>query len=430
MQKKIYILFITFLMTFVACKKDDEGTIPVVNISRPFENQFFNVGDTIVVTATVSDADLNGVSVALVDEGFFAVQSSVNVATNGKTDFTFTIEYPITNLRLESGTYHIRVQARTSKNQIKNKFKKIALNEIPRERLGIYWLNDDGGSVSVFERLDSIGFASFFRNLTGDYSSSSLSSFNQQLYVAGSGTGDFNGINLSDNSIAFTEPVINVGGAPYFTGVFDYEDRAYLSFFDGRFKAFDEQGITRRNYVVETDYYIDNATRVNNHFVVELVQNITKQSKISVFFEPTGSVLKDLPIQGEIVEMATINNNEVFIAGNFNDIGFLQIYDISANGTFTPVNLSSKLLDAVLIDDNNFLISTETGGMELLRLNPIGLVPYLPDTPELMLYDDLNNQVIISEGNQIKAYNFSTKAQVLSQSVSDAPEIIFIRYNK
>lgn len=431
MKKKIYILVALFAIAFYACEKDDEGTVPVVTITSPFENQFINVGDTITVTARVSDPNLSSVSVALVNEKFFQVESSVNIPTNGRTNFTFTIQYPVTDIQLASGTYHIRVKAATSKNKIKNKYKKISLSEVPKERLGLYWLNDDGGSVSVYERLDSVGAQSFFRTLAGDYASSFLSSYNQQLYVAGSGTGDFNAIDLKSNTIAYTEPVINVGGAPYFTTVFGHEEKAYLSFFDGRLKAFDEQGGVRRNYVVQNDFYIDNTTRINNHYVAELVQNITKQSKLTVFYEPTGFVSKELPINGEVVELAAINDNEVFVAGNFNNIGFVSIYDIDANGTFSPsVTINSKLLDAVLIDDNRFLISTESGGIELLQLNPIGLVPYLPNTPELMLYDDLNNQLIICDGNQLTAFDFNTKAQVLSENMGSAPENVFIRYNK
>jgi hypothetical protein len=249
MRSKLLALII--VVGLFSCKKEGNVGSPTVQITAPIGKQSYNVFDTIVVKANVSDASsLQSVEIYIENSQNIPVTATANVTITGK-QMSFTNYYVLNNIHLATGSYFLVVKASNGTNATYG-YQAITINAAPTLRLGIYSITRNGG-VNV-TKIDSTFNASKIYTQPGDYSSSDISSYYQQLYIAAADSGNLNAVTMPLGGAQWGVMGI-VSPSTYFTNVYSYGDAAYISEYLGFIKYYNAQGSLAESFKVTSGYY-------------------------------------------------------------------------------------------------------------------------------------------------------------------------------
>jgi hypothetical protein len=106
-----FVLLVPFLSLFFSCEKQKDTLSPEIVFTKPFENQFYNVGDTILVSAIISDeCALKTISLFLSNESYIRVLDNFTY-TPQSNEFHLKTSYHIYDLSLNTGNYYLTLQA-------------------------------------------------------------------------------------------------------------------------------------------------------------------------------------------------------------------------------------------------------------------------------------------------------------------------------
>ncbi|MBA3706623.1 MAG: hypothetical protein H0W84_12210, partial [Bacteroidetes bacterium] len=279
--------FLLFILCLFSCKKEKDDLEPSVTFIIPNENQSFKVNDNILVQATVrDDKHLSSLSISLLDANQSAAHISVTVPVSSPS-MTISAYYPLNNIHLESGLYHLEISAPDGVN-VSHTYRTIYINALPRVLRNVYVVTNASANQVNLSYIDST-FNNIipYHNFASDYIGSSISSYYQQAYVCGNYTGSFTGIKLLDKSQKFTISPI-VSSEPYFTGFYNDDRNNYVARYDGFMKGYDYMGNVI--FVAEADigFYPQHMFLNNNYFIAEQ-QNKTSGIKKLITYLYTGT---------------------------------------------------------------------------------------------------------------------------------------------
>jgi hypothetical protein len=238
-------IFIALIFT-ISCKKEDTVG-PVIKINKPSSGQHFTVGDTIFVSANISDNEqISSVTVKLLSSNYISVGHDISVKVPSNNSL-INVHYIIEDLNLLSGNYIMAVVASDGHNST-NAYVTIHLTELPRVRKAVYLLTATNNSSFRVSALDSMHTLSQVINVNGDYSGSAIYSIQHQLYTLGSITGALNSFDLELYTSLWTHPPVSPV-VPTFRNLFFSGDIVYVSYYDGNILGFDQSG--NQNYSVD-----------------------------------------------------------------------------------------------------------------------------------------------------------------------------------
>ncbi|MEO6884471.1 MAG: hypothetical protein ABI199_10675 [Bacteroidia bacterium] len=429
-MKKIFLIFILGTV-LVACNKDQsDSQPPVITISSPYPNQLFHVNDTIIITAKVSDeTQLTSISISLENAQLARVMPSVNIPVVSK-NMNFTDRYVLSEQHLLSGIYYVTVTASDGYNLISG-FQKISIIASPRKRMGIYALTQPYSSQINVVKIDTLFHAAQQTSLLSDYSGSVMNSYYQQLTIAGSYTGHLNAINLSTNTTQWSHPS-GSGSTPYFEGIYNDDTLSYVPLYNGQIYAYDANGMQAFSATADPNYYGTQLYKQNGMlFVAE--KYITGTSyKLVTYYCPFGANLQEAAMPMNAIAICPKDNNDIFVFGNNAGQGVMELYTINNNVFYSPQTLpAGKLLSAVAIDADDWLLGCDNNTVYKYQYSINSLTAYITNARAYhLLYDDLNNQVIVATKNTVSEYNYTTAAMVNTVSVTDSIINIHLLFNK
>jgi len=100
---KYIVLALVLLICSASCKKKGDDVLPVITIILPVENTWYDVLDTIIISATASDeTSLESISIGLVDENLIPVLNVLQINPNNNS-VSFTEEYVVYDKYMEGG---------------------------------------------------------------------------------------------------------------------------------------------------------------------------------------------------------------------------------------------------------------------------------------------------------------------------------------
>src|SRR6185295_6058594 len=123
----------------------------------------------------------------------------------------------------------------------RNEFQPIVIHEIPKTRKAVFVLTSSDTMHVDVSKLDSANQLSFQFSIAGDYSASAIDSRNNRLNTVGKITGAYNQFDMVSSSTIFSEAPYNTG-IPSFTNLALAHELTFVSYYDGRIKAFDKNG--------------------------------------------------------------------------------------------------------------------------------------------------------------------------------------------
>lgn len=429
-------LFTSFLFVFAltvllyACKKEEDTIPPVVNISSPYDNQYFSVHDTMSVSASVSDeTGLKSVSVVLVNENLVPVQQVREVQVNNK-EMQFTLQEVIYDIYLESGVYYIRIAASDGYNTT-NDYRQVNITAAPRERKGIIFTSNDASSVSVFAADNALAITPKIV-LPGDYSASAVNSYYQDLYVAGKYSGKVNAVSMTANSVKWNIPVIQ-GSVPYFTNVYNDGNYSYVSYYDGNLRGYDHNGVLRYTATAAQNFYPVKSLHHEEYIITEQHDKTSPVRKLVVYYATNGTGKQETSLLSQDVkELYSKDADNVFVFGNNGSQGVIEIYSMSGNGFWSPHTLpTGRLLSVTQVDSNTYLIGHENNIVYKFQYLPLSLTSFINGvTANAIEYDPVMNQVVVADNNNLRLFNYANGGLIGSVAHTDTIEAVHVWYNK
>lgn len=413
-----------------ACKKEEDTVPPIVNISSPYENQFFEVHDTMSVSATVSDESvLKSISVVLVNEDMIPVQEVREVTVNQKEE-QFSLQEVIYDIYLESGTYYIRVSASDGYNTTNN-YRKVSITAAPRERKGICFISGENSSVAVLVADNALVITPKIV-LQGDYSASAVNSYYQDLYVAGKHTGHATAVVLGPGSVKWAIPVIQ-GSAPYFTNVYNDGNYAYISYYDGNLRGYDHNGVLKYTATAAQNFYPVKSLHHEEYILTEQRDMTSPVRKLVVYYAANGTGKQETSLLNQdVTAFYSKDADNVFVFGNNGSQGVIEVYSMSGNGFWAPHTLpAGRLLSVAQVDSNTYLIGHENNIVYKFQYLPLSLTPFINGVQaNAITYDPVMDQVIIGDNNYLRLYNYANAGLVNSAAHNDTITAVHVWYNK
>jgi hypothetical protein len=442
MRKRLSLFFFIFFLAICSCKKDTPAGYPSVQISAPYSLAVFNVPCTIQVTGHASDSkSLTSVTVYIANGQNIALESPIQIPVTSNS-MNVSCSYQLNDIHLPSGQYYMTITASNGTN-VSSAFQPIYIDAVPTKRVAIYAITRDATGVHAWG-IDSVFKISpaFSYTVSGDYSSSDVNSYYQQLYIAGHDSG-----NVNVYSVPMPSRDWAISGVPsttpYFTNVYCNNDAEFVSYYannlaNGYVKCYNHLGALQSVFNATTGYYpVKTYAWENFLFTEEKGISLSASEWLHIFYQSTSASYNQTSLPGPITAMYGYDNNDIFIFGNTGSgDGFIKLYNIPGNTFYSPpfsLNTYGKLLSAAQINANTYLLGFSNGTIYQYTYNPVSIIPYINVIiASTIRYDSINNQVIIASGKTVNAYNYGIGSATLAASItiSDSVRDLRILYNK
>ena len=408
-QKKYFTLIGLLLLFLLSCKKDSDGKSPLVIFNTPHENQTYAVYDYVTVNASVSDeTKLTSLSVSLLDAQEVPVHVTIPVSVSANS-MTLNLLYDLDNIHLESGTYYILITASDGTNDT-HAYQKIGIISVPKVLSKVYVTSKTSASQTNLSVIDS-AFTSIIpvHSFSGDHIGSSVSSYYQQAYMCGNYTGNFSGLELSNNNVKFSiAPFVSPN--PYFTGFYTDDKINYVSRYDGNIKGYNYLGNITFGATAIAGYYSEHIC-FNNGCLISEQQDKTAATKMLTTYYSTNTIEKNCLLNQDVVAFCEKDYANVFVFGNAGGQGVIQLFDRVNNNLWSPYPFplaTGAILSALKINADTYLIGHSNGTIYRYNYSFNSLTTYLTGYTAIQLkYDDLNDELYVVEANKISSFSYT-----------------------
>ncbi len=421
------LLFSIFLITISGCKKAEEDqTSPVIHCASPIPNQQFTVGDTLWVSATISDDEnIESIKVSLYDsEKNCEMIHSVAYRDNGK-EKQIACEMVLDNAGMENGTYYLGITASDGVNS-KNYFVPVYVNGLPRKLWGILYVSTPTGNSVEIRKIDTLMQDSILVSLSGDFASSELSSKYQKLFVAGAQTGNLQAIDLSTKSISWSVINQSNNGSPWFYQLHFIDNLIYASTQDGFISGYTPNGMRTKVYTLPTSWHGVKFIESGGRLIAQVEDVPTSNPQIAQFYSSSASFISQQEVQFKVVEFCPYNSEKNLIFANLEGLG--RIYEFN----FLPHSFNEvteipnqQIIDVAQVSSEKYLVLTNQQVYVYDRNQTIGLMTLNTATGgKQLLYDPIGNSYFVVKSLQIDRYSYPNGALLnaipLAQPISKA----------
>lgn len=437
MFKKNVLLLLCLFLGIYSCKKDPPPDYPSVQISAPYPLATFNVPASIQVTGHASDSKLlTSVSVYIANSQNIAVEAPLQVQVTSN-NMNISCTYVLNDLHLPSGQYYMAITVSNGTN-ISSAFQQIYIDGVPTKRTAIYAITRNSAGVHAWG-IDSAFQVSpaFSYTVSGDYSSSDINSYYQQLYIAGHDSG-----NVNVYSVPTPAPGWTLTGSPspspYFTNVYCNKDVEYVSYYNsnlpnGEIKSYNHSGVIQAVYNTGPGYYPVKTYLWGNLLFTEEKSFSSSSESLLLFYQATTAGYNQAILPGPVIAMYGQDNTHIFVLGNKTAGGaYMLSYNITTNQFSSLISMpGGQLLSAAQIDGGDYLLSFNTGTVYYYSYNPNSITPYLINVmASTVRYDSIDNEVIIASGHTVNEYDYPNPSHVTTVVLSDSVRDVRILYNK
>jgi hypothetical protein len=419
---------ISIIIFNIACEKETDTQHPGITFYSPYENQVFNIFDTIPIEAKITDDEvITSVRIKVVDSSFNPALPSVYKYPE-TNKYNLKIDFPIEDYYLESGVYYVQIRAEDGTN-FKNKYQKIFIESIPRDLEKIIVLTEKNENTIEVSDIDmSYSISSLFE-ITGDFVSSEITSRYKQLYVAGASQININTYSLKTYQLEWSLEV----APPLPMHTFDclyYDQYLYSSFSYLYIYGYDRYGSKKFNTQISEAGIPSRLFKFKDLLLVDVQSNTGGNTYIYTYYTGTGSEKQKLFSTFKVIEFFAYDNKNVIIVANESGQGTLKLYDPYANVLTNIRPVPGKIFCSVKINENEYLIGTENG-IFLYNYYQSLLTNVLPGKiAQKLQYDNLSSRIFVVCENQIEKIKYPVMVLEHISTFSDIILNIHLQYNK
>ena len=389
----IYSLIFAFLIISNSCEKPNE-TYPKVVITNPSEGSSYSYGDTILVTAKITDSD--GRYVLNVSQNGIGLGLASKLISSSGNTFQFEIYYNRTDIT--GGLGEIKLTAYNGENRGSD-FLEIYLSELPLKYLGWVALAESAGSSEL--TFSNSNNQRQTINLAGDFHY--LSEFDEGRVVMAAPTmlGKLSGFGINPFQKEFEADLPVTTGSPLYNELIPAGDRVYALAENGEVRSFDAAGNVKSYWALNNDEVPINGCSLENRLMMCVKERGKENYFLQLRTATNGALLKNKAIEGKTKEVVSVTSTVFIALVEKNGSTQLVKYE-TGNNTLTELfTLSGKPQAALLLPSEKMLISTDQD-IHLFNIATEGYPSVLFNFGAVdMAYNKLNNRIVLSTESEI-----------------------------
>lgn len=429
MLKNYQIILLFLSMLAFSCKKDKDDLSPLIIITTPTTNQQINGFDTIAIKGEILDNNtIKTVSIVLRNSNNINVLPTKNFEPNTPS-FSLNTAYIFDDIHMPSGEYHFKISATDGENTT-TKFITIFYGEVPKERKGIYFYDNNGSSTSIYKLLGTN--ATFLKTLPGDFIGGAANSFNQQLLSVGSLSGNLTAVDIIAGDVLW-EINNSTSSTPFFMHTFFQNKEIYVSLRNGEIRAYDGNGNPKFLALAQSNFFGEEGLVHTNLYISEQKAIGNNDRVLVLYWTASGALVQQITLFEDVLGIFSLTNNKLVLLANDNSTGNakIQIYDIQANAKSTPFSLAAAPIDDVEEIITGVYLIAQNGNLVLVNANSFSTLPYLSNVNATKIkYDAFANELYVISENLISVYDYASKTLKGSYNhTSSVLDLVFL-FNK
>jgi len=406
------------------CKNEEDVSVPYIVVTQPFNGQVFNVFDTITVSGIISDVSgITSVNFSLDNALFNPAMIGFSREVNSLQEYSFTIKYPLNDVKLDNGIYYLKVAA-TNKNGVKREYVELYIKQAERKEKGLIVVMETqtGTSVDFFNTL--FERTTMFK-LQGKPVFSETDSYNQHLYLATSSPDGLFCYSFTDSAIIWHI----YPGVPYSRiTALHAADLVYYSTNKGDISGLNTLGVNKFSTIAKPDSIPENLLAFNE-FIISENRTPTGDILLLYHYRSTGSFLRKAFPGNDIVHFFQYNDEKVLMFCNGNQGGgiicwyypFNDGMEILYNSGLMFTSIRQISAEQYLIIGNNKLYFYNAGH----EMSGPYLEPLVAGIVEMNSTNE--NLAMKVSGNKL-VFAASLNGPVLYSTYSLAGEIVGLHY--
>ncbi len=428
--KRLSLFISIVVLVFASCRKQSDTFGPQITITKPFENQQFNIYDDITITANIcDDRKLASIDISITNEEFITVMTASTIFPENNC-YDVNLAMPITDIHLPTGIYYLLIRASDGLQETK-KFLKIYITTLPKKLKYLIVVSKNAGQIKI-GKIDSTNTLTPLKTLTTDYCGSAVSSDAQQFYIAGRSTGDVQVFSTVDWQLQWIIPCAASPSIPYFEAIDVHKKMLYVSYHSGKFEVYNANGSIRALRNVDNGQYATRFTPVGNYLITYQRNPSAMSKNLVIYNTPSYAIWQKFILNYEVQNIQNLNNQQGLLFCNHVNYVTFKIVDI-ASQTLTDIGTTYDypIKSVAHIYQNEYAY---IAGNALFNYN-------YPDISSLplnygininhLIYDEVNNNYYLSEDyHTVKKFVFPHNNPEATVAVPDTIINILPVYNK
>ena len=429
MYRKIVFIGFVFLLAFsVSCKKK-ETSVPEIIFYSPHENQEFGYEDTIVVHCQIKDVNpIESVKIVMVNSELSAIGEAFYYFP-GSTTYELETTYPLGQAEFDHPDNYLLVVADNGTN-FKNKYQPILikllekklddiiiLTKVSEQQIGVSAYYPDGNSIETLMDID------------GDYAGSSLSSADQQLYVAGLELLNLRSYRMLDYQLEW-----ELASIPFFpmhnADCLHHNELLFVANNFFNIKAYSASGNSVFTAEIGQNERPGRIFRFNEFLLCDMQSKNGGPTNLVTWYVESKAEKQRLSTIFEVVDYAAVFDDEIFMAVNAGGMGYVKMYNVQLNELTDLAGLPGEIRSMVKTGEGQVLIAT---GQDIYLYSFPGNYPevVLPGTSAYRLkFENLSHRLYVVGGNAIDVFGFPQLNPLLHIPLNDSILNIHFHYNK
>lgn len=401
--------YLVLLILFFSCKKEEiDNQSPTISILLPIQNQTFTAFDAIQVRGIITDnIGITSFSISLRNSNNINVLNGVSKNISAAT-YNVNEQIILDDLYLVSGSYTLKISAFDGVNQT-DSYIPLTINEFPKTRNGFFVFSNSGSSTQIIKLNNGLN-PTFFASLAGDFINGIVNSLNQQVYSCGSVTGDL--VTLDANT-ANQSWIINnnASGFQNFTSISQHERDIYVGYFNQNINSYSKNGVSKFSAMAFVNNYTTLLYVHDNNLLFTEQKEISTAVTRLVSYYLTGFVKDNVLLNEDVISFFSYSTNEVILFSNAAGNGKIKVYNINSNSTWQPFALNTGTISSCTEVSRGIYLITQNGNVITVNMNNFTCSTYLSAVNSTIVkYDVVTNEVVVTSGNILTVYDYSTKS--------------------
>lgn len=424
---RLLLLIFIFYSLFASCRKEVDEIPPQIEILSPSGNSNYKVLDDVFLEATIQD-DLwiERVKVTLISyESNQKVLSELNFSPQKKT-FSLKTTFSIADSLLAGGNYYFKIEAMDKENT-SNAFRDIRILGLPKVKLGLIVGCSNESESQFYQDQNDFNF-SLFHSTSTPLLTADLNSIDQYYWFVPSRGNTISAFHLKNNVVEFEKTVLS-GFSQQFTDLTLFDRTAYIGGRNGEILAFDERFQDNYTYRSEMGRSILTLGANQKYVLAEEADYTSNNRRLQITYRNSGFLRASVQLNNPVKAICFTETERAILFQNNLNGGLLSEVELLGNTRRTMKTFSDSILSVEQINAEEFLVSTPNKVMKY-DYSRNTLLDYLMIPAAILSYDDLNNQLYVGEGLNLRVYNYGKQSPLSTTTLSLPIKSIDVRYNR
>lgn len=420
-------LVLLFIILLFSCRKEENSSIPVIEVHLPEYLALYDVYDTISVQATISDEiELESIQVKLTDSNFNPV-TKAEVFYPGTMDYNLSTKIVIDNPSLESGHYYVLVKANNGNNS-KNKYQEIILQGLEQEFKQLLIITEGTANTIQVFRTDDLESADILTTFDGDFTASAISPADKLLFVAGENSLNLLAYNLETNTVAWQKqktpglPMHNpeclcFNGLLYTTYNYNYI-HGYTATgqinYDVFIDEFDAPGIIYKH---------------SDFILTEIQKKNAVDPYIATTFALTGEEKQRRLITDDVVAFESVDEDQVLVIFNKNNQGSIYLYDVQNDLMSFRHDVPERINTTVKVSGETLVLAGNEKLFAYSMENEV-LFTILEKGATILAWEHIQNVLLLGNETVVEGFVYPEMVNQKTLQFSDTILDMQIQYTK